>query len=96
MNELRNVFPVESKVYCIVRHVSTSKNTRIVSVLSIDSNGIVTYWSSDVASLLGLKMSTDGKGIILRGNGMNMLSWLVGELSKALYGSPFMLSYREL
>ena len=102
INELRTIFPGNSRVYIIVRYVSRSKLTRHLSILRIyaDENGRIytEQWDSKVAEGLGLRRHAGPfhEGIVVSGGGMDIAAWLVRELSLALYSNPTALSFHVL
>lgn len=75
-------------VYTNLRHVSSSRTTRHISV-HIVHNGAILDITRDVSRVLGLKVSDKTYGLIVGGAGMNMGFHIVYSLSRALYRDGF-------
>lgn len=101
-DELKTIFPEQTKVFIIVRYVSRSKITRHLSILTIrsDENGRIytEQWDKKVAQLLKLNMhiGPSHSGIIVKGLGMDMIACLVRNLSLALYNNTTSLYFQVL
>lgn len=83
--ELRAMFPPNTAVPMILRHVSRSGMTRTISVLDPDSLRDVSYL---VARALGYSVDRDRGGLRVGGCGMDMGFHVAYSLARVLYGAP--------
>ena len=83
-DKLRAIFPPNTEVPMILRHVSRSGMLRAISVLDPADMRDVSWM---VADALGLKMHPSG-GIKVHGCGMDMGWHLAYSLARHLYGEP--------
>ncbi len=74
----------DKRVYCILRHVSTSGMSRRIDFYTICDNRPV-WLSYDIARALEYKHSDKG-GLVIGGCGMDMGFHVVYTLSSVLYG----------
>lgn len=109
--ELRRLLPKGSKLYVIIRSVSSSGMSRVMtpivlqirSVLGETSDGRI---GGDIDSLnpgarisrvLGVQYVDDGNhSLRVKGVGMNMAFWLADALSNALYNEPGAITHDVL
>ena len=94
---LRAYFPPGSEVTTVVRHVTQSGMSRVISVLAIrthnpQSDGDVANWrdriinvSRDVARVVGWAYDNDHGGVYVTGCGMDMAFHTVYTLASILY-----------
>ena len=90
-------FPRGSTVYTILRHVSSSGMTRVISLVTIDKDGVVLHPNYSAAKFLKMRLTTKhgSDGIVVTGCGMDMGFHLVHNLSSALYGKNADGSYNK-
>jgi hypothetical protein len=81
--ELRSIFPPNSTVSVVLRHVSRSGMERAISVISPDLRDV--SWL--VARATGFKMHGAHEGLKVGGCGMDMGFHVVYSLSRTLYGA---------
>lgn len=74
----------QGPVYTIVRHVSRSGLSRVITPLIVRGTDDVRYLGYHAARVLGLSMDHD-QGVKVTGAGMDMCWHLVYSLSDALY-----------
>lgn len=92
-SELRKEFPPGTKVFLVLRHVSSSGVNRVIAPIRFygdaETEGFhARFWGEKIAILLGWKWSEKHEGIECGGCGMDMGFHLVYSLSSALYGTP--------
>lgn len=80
---LREMFPPNSTVTVLLRHVSQSGMMRAISVLHNERD---VSWL--VSRATGFKFNTRWDGLTVTGCGMDMGFHLIYSLSRALYGTP--------
>lgn len=89
---LREIFPRGATVSTLVRHVSQSGMTRVISVLANGEQGPEDV-SFLVARAVGRRLDKRG-GVVCRGVGMDMGFDLAYSLAGVLYGEGYALSHR--
>lgn len=82
--ELRKMVRRGQKVYCQLRHVSSSGMSRRIS-LHVIYKGEICCIDHLAADVLGMRVSDKG-GIMVSGSDMDMGFYLVRRLSRALHG----------
>lgn len=92
--ETRQDLPAGSVVYTILRSVSRSGMSRVISVVTVNG-GDVRQFDYTLEQMLGYKMAPD-TGVKVAGCGMDMGFHLVYTLSQALYGDGYALKQRWL
>ncbi len=93
VEKLHAWMPKGSTVYTILRHVSASGMTRIITlVVFIDGEPI--YPNYLASELMGWKLKD--RGVVATGCGMDMGFALVYDLSYRLYGDGYSLKQRWL
>lgn len=95
LDKIRELFPKGAKVYTLLRHVSQSGMSRVISVLVVD-DGDIYDWTLLLANnmpQLG-KYSERYRGITVTGGGMDMGAWLVYVMGSRLYGDGYALKHR--
>jgi hypothetical protein len=90
--KLRKQLPRGSRIYLILRSVSRSGTSRVISPYRFITTGKKNEVSPDplecdVAQVLGYRLSDHPEGIKVAGCGMDMGFALVYALSQALYGA---------
>ncbi|MDD5009584.1 MAG: hypothetical protein PHC68_14430 [Syntrophorhabdaceae bacterium] len=91
--ELRKLLPAGSTVYVILRSVSRSGMSRIMSAYTIKNNKPI-FLDGCVAPLLELPRKNEGMRVT--GCGMDMGFWLVSSIAKKLGYDTGELDYRLL
>lgn len=102
--ELRKLLPKGSKLHMIIRSVSSSGMSRVITpvVLTVHKEGKKTeIWSSNpgrrIGMVLGVAYVDDGShSLRVRGVGMNMAFWLADALSHALHNEPGAITHDVL
>ncbi len=99
-NRLRALLPAGTTVYTNLRHVSASGMSRIISLHVIDSEAHdIRTINADAATVLGYRVTevrNSGRGVLVRGTGMDMGFHLVYSLAGALYGDGYALDHRSI
>ena len=94
--QLMRLVPEGSRVYTILRHVSSSGMTRHIDLYIMKDDRPV-YLSGYASELLGYKRATKGNyALIVGGCGMDMGWHLVYRLSSALYNDGYNLRHEWL
>jgi hypothetical protein len=88
---LRELLPVGTTVYSVVRHVSRSGMRRHIDLYAIKDNKPV-YLSGMAADALGMRRGKTQDGIVTDGCGMDMCFHLVYNLGRVLYPAGFDLA----
>lgn len=88
---LRIIFPRNSTVTTIVRHVSKSGMSRAISVLATDVNGTIEDVSWIVARAGIFKSDTRHAGLKVSGTGMDMTFHVTYSIASVLYGDGYAL-----
>lgn len=91
----RRVIPAGSTVHTILRHVSRSGMTRVISTVVVDAGQAYTF-DHLVADALGRKVDQRHSGVKCHGAGMDMGFELVYSLGMKLYGDGYALRHRWL
>ena len=81
---LREFIKPGDKVYCILRHVSSSGMRRIIDLYVIE-DGEPRWIGGKAAEAMDEKYDRDKNGIIVNGVGMDMGFWLVYSLARTLF-----------
>ena len=89
-DRLRELFPPGTEVRTIVRHVSRSGMSRVISALAIQAGkgsdpARIVNVSHDVARVLNSSYDNDRGGVWVTGCGMDMCFHLVYSLARVLY-----------
>ena len=90
-DELRALLPEGSRVYCVLRSVSSSGMTRHIDFYAIKGDRPI-WLSSQIAFLCGYRTAKT-RGLIVRGCGMDMGFSVVCNLAYALYKSESALKH---
>lgn len=88
LDRLREWMPAGSTVYCVLRHVSRSGMQRRIGVVVMTPEG-PRHLNYAVGSVLGLRVTERGDGVVVNGCGMDMGWHLVYSLSRALWPDGF-------
>ena len=67
-----------------------------IIVLAGYADGSVVNLSHDVALVLGLKLDTRRRAVIVHGGGMDMAAWLCIQLGRHLHGDGYSLNHRRV
>jgi hypothetical protein len=97
IERLRQLLPLGSTVFTILRSVSCSGMKREIDVLCWDSTSkepVVFSWLAALA--LDHRLSKTYKAVVVSGTGMDMEFHLVSNLSHALHGHSHALRHRRL
>jgi hypothetical protein len=89
-NKIDDKIKSKRRVYCIVRNVSSSGMSRVIS-LHVIRDDSMRHLSYNVATMLGSKYSDKHGGVVIGGCGMDMCFALVYELSSKLFGNGYLL-----
>lgn len=92
IERLTEVMPKGSTVFTVVRSVSRSGMSRVISVHTVTKDGDIRDWSYNVARVLGWTLTDEG--ITAQGVGMDMGFYLVYTLSRALHDDGYALKQR--
>lgn len=93
---LRQHFPKGSTIYTVLRSVSRSGMSRVISVVALTPDG-PRFLSYQTAAVLGIPCTDKGEaGVKVRGCGMDMGFHVAYELSKAIYTDGYACSHRWL
>ena len=88
VEEFKEMLKNSKYVYTILRHCSKSGMKRIISVYIIINSE---HYSLDfnIEQLLIAKRDKDGKGLIVKGVGMDMGFYLVDKMFRKLFGYDY-------
>lgn len=89
-NDIDNKIAKSRRVYCIVRHVSSSGMSRVISLHTIQ-DGDIRHLSYNAATVLGRSYNDKHGGVKIDGCGMDMCYALVSDLSYAMFGNAYLL-----
>lgn len=96
LNTLREYFPKGSTIYTILRSVSRSGMSRVISVVAITPDG-PRFLSYHTAQVLDMKCTTKGDaGVKVGGCGMDMGFHVAYNLSYVLHGDGYACNHRWL
>lgn len=95
LDTLRERIPKGATVYTILRHVSKSGMSRIISAVAV-IDGEPRELSMYVAEALGWPVSKKERALKVQGCGMDMGFHLVASLSRVLYGEDYAIRHRWL
>ncbi len=97
VEKLKSWCPQGSRVYGVVRKVSSSGMSRRISFYVIKNNELI-FLDGYIAHLGDFKRSPrdKGEGLIVGGCGMNMIMHVVTTTAERLYGRGDALSYETL
>jgi hypothetical protein len=94
--ELREVMPVGTKVYTILRKCASSGMSRNISVVVIDDGRPRDVSWLVLAAGIGRKPVNNGEGVRVSGCGMDMGFALVYDLAWTLHNDGYSLSHSWL
>jgi hypothetical protein len=96
LDMLRTHFPAGSTIYTILRNVSRSGMSRVISVVAMTPDG-PRFLSYQAAQVLGMSCTNKGEaGVKVGGCGMDMGFHLAYNLSHLLHGDGYACSHRWL
>lgn len=96
LDMLREHFPKGSTIYTILRSVSRSGMSRVISVVAITPDG-PRFLSYAAAAVLGWPVTDKGEsGIKVQGCGMDMGYHVAHTLSSILHGDGYACNHRWL
>lgn len=89
IEEVKQILQPGDTVYCVLRHRATSGMMRHISFFTVRDGGI-RYLDHYIAELCGYKYASDGRGVKIRGCGMDMGWHVVYNLGAILWpdGTP--------
>ena len=87
IEDLKDLLPVGTKIYTILRHVSKSGMQRQISAFFWDDElHDMREISYNVAQILGRRINDKSFGVVCNGTGMDMGFEMVYSLAQTLYG----------
>lgn len=94
-DQLRNLLPKGSKVYTIVRHVSSSGMSRRISAYVVEDGKIRDLDFLLIRAGIG-KRRGDKEGLFIQGCGMDMEFALVYDIATTLHDDRYSIAKRSL
>ena len=97
LETLRRCYPEGSTVYGIVRSVSRSGMSRVISIIAIGGTcALHPNYATAIVTDMRLKTVDGSDGVVSNGCGFHHLHAIASDISRALYGRDDALRYEYL